>query len=120
MKIAIAGAGIAGLASAALLARQGHDVELYDQFPAPQPVGLGLMIQPVGLKVLSRLGLEDRALAASSPIRQVLGLTAEGRRILDLTYAELRPDASGFAIQRAALFDMLLDAARSAGAELVP
>lgn len=119
LKISIAGAGIAGLASAALLARQGHRVTVYDQFPAPRPVGSGLMIQPIGLAVLARLGLDARARMASSPIRQVLGLTDDGRRILDLAYSSLKPNASGYAIQRAALFDMLLNAAQKAGADLV-
>ena len=33
MRIGIAGAGIAGLAAAAMLARDGHDVQIFDQFP---------------------------------------------------------------------------------------
>ncbi|HCE21819.1 MAG TPA: FAD-dependent monooxygenase, partial [Hyphomonas sp.] len=48
-KIAIAGAGIGGLAAAALLAQAGHDVTVYDQFDAPGPVGSGLILQETGL-----------------------------------------------------------------------
>ena len=44
MKIAVAGAGIAGFAAATFLARAGHDVQIFDQFEAPRPVGSGLMI----------------------------------------------------------------------------
>ncbi|MEZ5947060.1 MAG: NAD(P)-binding protein [Hyphomonas sp.] len=44
--MAIAGAGIGGLAAAAFLARQGHAVTVYDQFEAPGPVGSGLIRRP--------------------------------------------------------------------------
>ncbi|MEM1163807.1 MAG: FAD-dependent monooxygenase [Pseudomonadota bacterium] len=118
MKIAIAGAGIAGLASAALLARAGHEVEVFDQFPEPRPVGSGLMIQPIGLRVLKRLGLDEDARAQASPIARVYGETVAGRKVLDTNYADLRDDVYGFALQRAALFDLLLQAARDAGAIL--
>mgnify|MGYP001360171605 CR=1 FL=1 len=43
--IAVVGAGTAGLASACLLARQGHRVTLIEQAPAPAPVGAGLLLQ---------------------------------------------------------------------------
>ena len=39
MQISIAGAGIGGLAAAALLAAQGHAVTVFDPFDAPRPVG---------------------------------------------------------------------------------
>jgi len=57
MKIAIAGCGPGGLASALLLKRAGHDVTLYDQFAAPRALGSGLLIQPSGQAVLAQLGL---------------------------------------------------------------
>lgn len=118
-RIAIAGAGVAGLTSAALLARAGHEVTVYDRFPEPRPVGSGLMIQPVGLAVLDRLGLADRLTASASPIRQILG-HANGRRVLDVRYDALRPGLVGHAVQRGVLFSLLLDAAREAGAIIEP
>lgn len=45
MELAIVGAGIGGLAAAALLARAGSRVTVYDQFAAPAPVGSGLIIR---------------------------------------------------------------------------
>ena len=56
MKIAVVGAGIGGLAFAALAAQAGRDVTLIERFQAPGPVGSGLVIQPVGLAVLDRIG----------------------------------------------------------------
>ncbi|MFM7505060.1 MAG: FAD-dependent oxidoreductase, partial [Rubrivivax sp.] len=52
MDIAVAGAGFAGLASAALLARDGHRVTVYERFEQPRAVGAGILIQPSGLAAL--------------------------------------------------------------------
>ena len=65
LNIAIAGAGIGGLAAATLLARAGHSVRVFDQFDAPKPIGSGLMLQKTGLAVLAQLGL--RCLLYTSP-----------------------------------------------------
>ena len=120
MKIGVAGAGIAGLSAAALLAKQGHAVTVFDQFRSPRPIGSGLMIQPVGLDVLARLGLESSVRAAASPIARILGQTDAGRTVLDVSYADLKDDLNGLAIQRGVLFQMLLDAALETGANLIP
>ena len=120
MKIAVAGAGIAGLAAAAFLARDGHDVTIFDQFPEPRPVGSGMVVQPVGLAVLASLGLDRALVARASRITRVFGRNATGRVVLDVNYGDLRAEASGYGIQRSVLFDLLLGAARAAGARLVP
>lgn len=120
MKVTVAGAGIAGLAAAALLARDGHDVTVYDQFPEPQPVGSGLMVQPVGLEVLRRLGRDGAVRDRAAPIIRILGRTGRGRDVLDLDYRALGPDAVGLGVQRAMLFEQLLDAALAAGVRLRP
>jgi 2-polyprenyl-6-methoxyphenol hydroxylase-like FAD-dependent oxidoreductase len=62
MRIAIIGAGIGGLAAASLLADQGHEITIFDQFDTPKPVGSGLVIQPVGQAVLAEIGALDLAL----------------------------------------------------------
>ena len=63
MKIAICGCGIGGLSAAILAHRHGFDVTVFVQFDTPAPVGSGLVIQPVGLRVLEQLGAADAALA---------------------------------------------------------
>ncbi len=45
-KIAIAGAGIAGLATAIGLARQGYDVNVFERAGKIEEVGAGLQIGP--------------------------------------------------------------------------
>jgi 2-polyprenyl-6-methoxyphenol hydroxylase-like FAD-dependent oxidoreductase len=110
-KIAITGAGMGGLAAAALLARDGHEVTLFERFATAKPVGSGLVVQPVGLAVLDALGAGDEARTLGAPITRMLGHS--GRRIaLDVAY---RPRQPGLAMHRAALFHCLWQAAAQAG-----
>ena len=112
--IAIVGAGIGGLAAAALLAERGHEVTLFERFDAPRPVGSGLVVQPVGLAVLDALGVGDAARRLGVPLHRMLGHA--GRRIvLDVSY---RPGAAGLALHRASLFHVLWRAATSRGVVL--
>ena len=113
LEIAIAGAGIGGLSLAALLARHGANVTIYDQMAAPQPVGSGFVLQPTGSAVLAAMGLLDQVEQRGARIQRMHGkLSTTGRTVLDVGY---RNGASGIAIQRVALFDLLLDAAVAAG-----
>ncbi len=124
LNIAIAGGGVAGLASAAYLARAGHRVAVFDKAPAPRPVGSGLMLQPVGQAVLEELCVLAPALASGRRIDAMLGrLAPAGRTVLDVSY-DPRPVAAGerrfgLAIHRASLYDALRQAAKEAGAALV-
>src|SRR5437016_6054785 len=107
LDIGIAGCGVAGLAAALLLARDGHRVTLYERFDSPRPVGSGLIVQPTGLAVLERLGLAGRLEAESAPVERLSG-KAGGRVVLDVRYEWLRrPGARGLGVHRAALFDLL-------------
>ncbi len=121
LDILIAGAGIGGLAAAAALAQSGHRVRVFDQFDAPAPVGSGLVIQPVGLDVLDRLGAAQAALAHGNRIHRMMGReAASGRRVLDVSYDGPGDPRFGLAIHRTALFQALFDAAEAAGAQIVP
>ena len=57
-RIAIAGAGIAGLATALSLLQQGWKVDVFEQASQLGEVGAGLQISPNGTRVLQSLGLE--------------------------------------------------------------
>lgn len=119
LDIAIAGCGIGGLATAAFLARAGHAVTLYDRFERPEPVGSGLVLQPVGLMVMEALGLREQALALGHPIDALIGEDAgSGRRVLDVRYDHGGAGRFGLGMHRAALFALLHDAALAAGARL--
>jgi 2-polyprenyl-6-methoxyphenol hydroxylase-like FAD-dependent oxidoreductase len=112
MKIAVVGAGIGGLALASLVARAGHEVCLWERFEQPRPLGSGLVIQPVGLAVLDRLGVGEQARTLGAPIARMQGHLASGRSVLDVSY---RSRAPGLAMHRSALFSLLWEAAQSAG-----
>ncbi|WP_144055930.1 FAD-dependent oxidoreductase [Octadecabacter arcticus] len=114
MRIAIIGAGIGGLAAASLLADQGHEITIFDQFDTPKPVGSGLVIQPVGQAVLAEIGALDQALTYGNRVTHMLGVEANnGARVLDVHYNLVDPDAYGLAINRAALFEALWQATQT-------
>jgi len=116
LNIAIAGCGIAGLAAALLLERQGHRITLYERFDEPQPVGSGLMLQPTGMAVLAALGLAAQVVARGAPVDGLLGLNAEGEPVLEAAFADLPfPHAFGLGIHRASLFGALFDAVQARG-----
>lgn len=74
---AIIGAGTAGLATAILLARQGHLVTIFEQVDELAPVGAGLLLQPAGLAVFEHLGVLDAALKlGNKPVFKVSTLDA--------------------------------------------
>ena len=111
MKIAIIGSGISGLASAALLARDGHAVSVFERFDAPRPLGAGLLLQPSGLEALDAMGLREKAETCGAQVTRLIGRTPKGRTVLDLRYADGRPGDVGIGIHRASLFNLLHDAA---------
>ena len=115
--IAIAGCGIAGLASALLLERQGHSVTMYERFDEPRPIGSGLMIQPTGLAVLAALGLAQDVVSKGAPIDALLGLNTEGEPVLEAAYGDLSiPHAFGLGIHRSDLFGTLYGAVKASRA----
>lgn len=118
MKIGIAGAGIGGLAAAALMAHDGHGVDVFDQFEAPKSVGSGLVMQPVGLEVLDAMGAGDTARALGQSLTAMRGHEADnGAQVLSVNYGKT-PDRQGLAIHRAALFHAIHDAALHHGAAI--
>src|ERR1700686_1570732 len=60
LSIAIVGAGIGGMAAAATLRQIGIDVRVYEQAPRFARVGAGIQMMPNSMKVLRRIGIEER------------------------------------------------------------
>src|SRR5690606_28838625 len=111
LDIAVIGYGTAGQACAALLARDGHRVQVFERAEQLGPVGAGLLLQPSGLSVLWELGLLQAVLAHGRRVDRLFGDDADGRQVMDMRYRELDPRLFGVGIQRGALF-ALLDRAR--------
>jgi len=61
MKVGVIGAGTAGMSSALLLSRDGHDVTVFDRVADPRPIGAGILLQSLGQPILDDLGLRDLA-----------------------------------------------------------
>jgi salicylate hydroxylase len=116
--VAIAGAGVAGLACAILLRLQGWQVVVFDKAPRAAPVGSGLILQPVGLHVLAAMGLWSRMSALGARIERLHG-TSGGRTVLDVRYDAPASGAHGaLAVHRGALFQVLFDGALACDVEI--
>ena len=116
--IAICGAGTTGLATAAFLAGEGHQVEIFERFAEAQPLGAGFMLQPTGLACLARLDLDQGAISHGRRITRIHGGTTNGRTVFDLGYGELAPHLFAIGIHRAALFQVLYDRVQGLGVTL--
>lgn len=107
LAIAIAGFGIAGGASAVLLARAGHRVSLFERAPALGPVGAGFLLQPSGQGVLERLGLLAPIATASEPIRGLRAFTHRGKSLIELGYASAGDGLHALGAARRLVFEVL-------------
>ncbi len=114
LDIAVVGCGIGGLAAASLLRDLGHKVSIFDQFERPQPIGSGLIVQPVGQKVLADLGVLGAALSHGVKIRQLTGRNqVNDRTALNARYDMKDPLRFGLGIHRGTLFSLMLKAAQA-------
>ncbi|MEC7120430.1 MAG: NAD(P)/FAD-dependent oxidoreductase [Pseudomonadota bacterium] len=107
-KIAVIGAGTAGLASALVLVKQGHAVTVFEQAAQLENVGAGVLLQPSGLAVFQYLGVLDAALALGARVDSLQGQLADGRLLVDHHYTDLMPMDFGLGMHRAALCDVLM------------
>ena len=120
LRVAIVGCGTAGQASAVLLARQGHRVEVFERAGVLGPVGAGLLLQPAGQRVLGKMGLLGQVERQGAVVHRLVGQNERGRSVLDVRYADAGAvhgvGLSGLGVHRGVLFSVLQAALREAGA----
>jgi 2-polyprenyl-6-methoxyphenol hydroxylase-like FAD-dependent oxidoreductase len=119
LEVGVVGCGVAGQAVATLLADEGHRVTVFERFAEPSPSGAGLLLQPTGLAVLRRLGLDEQAERLGARIDGLQGLNHLKQTVLDLAYADLHPAAFGLGIHRGSLFELLHGRLRQSTARLI-
>jgi salicylate hydroxylase len=115
--ILIAGGGIAGLASALALAKNGLRAVVFEQSARLEPVGAGIQLSPNAMHVLSWLGVAE-ALKPYSVAPQDIRIrkASNGHDIVRVplgSYAEQRYGAPYWMVHRGDLQKVLLEAARA-------
>jgi flavin-dependent dehydrogenase len=120
--VLIVGAGPAGSASAALLARQGFAVVAIDRAAFPRDKACSEYLSPEAVRVLDRLGVvHDLERAGARPLAGTVVQGPLGARLHGL-FAEARPRPSrptGLSVPRKVLDARLVHAARDAGAKVL-
>ena len=109
--IAIVGAGIGGLAAAALLSRDGHRVTVVEAARELGEVGAGIQMSPNGVRVLDRLGLGSSAREIGcTPDRIVIRRWQDDTELMSLPLGSLAAERWGepyYSMYRPDVIDIL-------------
>lgn len=79
LRTLVVGVGVAGLALAALLRRDGHDPVVIDQRDPAADAGYAIALWPHGSRVFHALGVHDAFVARSEPMRRYVASAGDGR-----------------------------------------
>ncbi len=112
LNIAVIGAGVAGLASAALLQQAGHQVTVFERRNSIGSLGAGVMLWPDACAVLDRLGVLLSAMAVAGQPKVMLRQSPQGRPLSEMDFTALAAGSTYpiLSIFRADLMQLLADA----------
>lgn len=114
MNLLIVGGGIGGLTLGLLLERAGIQFRVFEAVERLRILGLGIMLRPDAVQVLTDLGLGDQLTEFGVPLTEVAAITADG--IVTETVACGRATGAAMpllAMHRGRLHQLLVDALRS-------
>ncbi|QVL33732.1 FAD-dependent monooxygenase [Telmatocola sphagniphila] len=106
-RIAIVGLGTAGTASAILLARQGHEVHVFEQAPEVGARGAGILLQTSGQRILAHLGLREQVTRHSAILTELDARHSTGQPLICNRYSDYRPGNHALGTHRGVLFTAL-------------
>ncbi|GAB2967619.1 FAD-dependent monooxygenase [Saccharothrix stipae] len=108
MRVAVIGAGPAGLATALALLRAGASVRCYERSPGITAEGTGLTLWPNGLAALDRFGAGDVVRSCGLPADGIAIHAADGRALQVVTSDAMESvGGNGTAVHRAELVHAL-------------
>src|SRR5688500_14774092 len=106
-RVGIVGFGVAGAATAYLLARDGHQVTLIERAQVVEPIGAGVLLQCSGQEVLGHLGLLDHVLEHAAPIDELYARHSNGATLVRNQYGKYALGTRAYGVHRGALFNAL-------------
>ncbi len=117
LPILISGGGIGGLAAALVLARDGHQVTVFEQAPVFGEIGAGIQLGPNIFKMFKYLGLTE-AIDTVAFYPPGLGMqdVLTGEQVIRVPLGDVARSAYGFpygVIYRADLHDVFLNACKA-------
>ncbi len=122
LDILIVGGGIGGLTAAIILAKLGHQIELFEQAEKFENIGAGLQLSANAMQVMDRIGLrKEIELRGFKPEFAALKHYKTGKPYLKVSLGKSHINKYGqpyIHIHRADLIDILVDAAKDNGVRL--
>ena len=113
-RVLIAGGGVAGLALAPMLARNGVEVEVAERERAWRPAGTGMYLPGNAARALRALGLEEQVASRAVEIAGQRFYDRHGRLLCEVDVAELWAAVGPcLALRRADLHEVLREGARA-------
>lgn len=111
--VLIVGGGIAGLATAAGLARAGIPCEIVERTESWAPVGAGIVLSVNAMRVMRGLGLDEAVIARGARLGRGAITDPDGRTLGASDFAVLEPEfGPTIALHRASLHAVLREGAR--------